>query len=168
MVAQYYGKQLESVEKIIEEYEGCSRSHDLLDRTLFCIPLYGDLTFRPPKEDVCLSVHSWRGVVDQIDISLFTSILFRTARMTRIKRFLTSSVTAHLALWDPEVAEVFSRKPWEQILEPRPVLREIAEWRGWDKDLKDENCSWDKGNERGIRRAKANPLSSIVEFRSQT
>ena len=131
--------------KFIEEYEGCSRSHDLLDRTLFCIPLYGDLTFRPPKEDVCLSVHSWRGVVDQIDISLFTSILFRTARMTRIKRFLTSSVTAHLALWDPEVAEVFSRKPWEQILEPRPVLREIAEWRGWDKDLKDENCSWGKG-----------------------
>lgn len=129
----------------IEEYEIFCRSLDLLERTLFCIPLYGNLTFRTPKEDICLSVHSWRGVVDPIDISLFTSILLRNSRTSAVERNLVSSISSHLALWDPEAARAFTQIPLEQLLEPQQTLREIADWRGWNRIINDKNRSWAEG-----------------------
>ena len=129
----------------IEKYEVFCRSLDLLERTLFCIPLYGNITFRTPKEDICLSVHSWRGVVDQIDISLFTSILIRNFRTSVVERSLISSIASHLALWDPETAMVFTQIPIEQLLEPQKTLIKIANWRGWTQIINDKDRSWAEG-----------------------
>jgi len=115
----------------IADYEHACRSRSLLERTLFCVPLIGDLAFAPPAEDVCLSQHHWRGVVDRLDMLLFTSSLFQERWMPALQKRVVTSVVANLALWDPAVTERFASEELEKILHPVPILQEIARGRGW-------------------------------------
>jgi hypothetical protein len=128
------------------DYEHACRSRSLLERTVFCIPLTGDLALDPPAEDVCLSHHHWRGVVDRLDMLLFTSSLFQDRGMPTLQKRIVTSVVANLALWDPAVTERFASEDLEKILHPVPILQEIARGRGWcPADGGSPPYSWSKG-----------------------
>ena len=130
----------------ITDYAHACRSRSLLDRSLFCLCLAGQLALDPPPEDVCLSHQSWHGVVDNLDMLLYTSALFREQQMPDLCRRIATSIVAGLALWDPEVSERLVREEMRSILEPGQILRGIALDRGWAApDCKIPTASWHNG-----------------------
>jgi hypothetical protein len=130
----------------LTDYEHACRSCSLFERTLFCVPLTGMLPLDPPAENVCLSHHPWRGVVNRLDMLLFTSNLFQDRRMPAFQKRVVTSVVANLALWDPAVAERFTSEDLEHILHPVSILQEIARERGWHPIAgKLPPCLWSRG-----------------------
>lgn len=115
----------------LTEYEHACRSRSLLERTLFCVPLSGTLALDPPNDEVCLAHRDWRGVVDRLDMLLYTSSIFPSRRISPLQRQIAIAVVSSLALWDPVVSERLVREDLKYVLEPTPLLRELARERGW-------------------------------------
>jgi len=132
--------------EFITDYEPVCRSRSLLDRTLFCVPLIGELALDPPKEDVCLAHHYWRDAVDRLDMLLFTSSIFQEKRMPDLQKRVAISIIANIALWDPAVGERLVHEDLEKILSPVPILQEVARERGWyPEDTNSDSWSWHRG-----------------------
>jgi hypothetical protein len=130
----------------LTDYEHACRARSLLERTLFCVPLTGMLALDPPAENVCLSHHAWRGVVNHLDMLLFTSNLFQDRRMPALQKRVVTSIVTNLALWDPAVAERFTAEDLEHILHPVSILQEIARERGWHPIADNPSpCLWSRG-----------------------
>ena len=128
------------------DYEYACRSRSMFERSLFCVPLVGELALSPPLEEVCLSHHSWHGAVDLLDMLVFTTTLFQTKQISHLQKRIAVSITAHIALWDPTVSECLARESLGGIFDPIPTLLEIAKERGWDHDCDVlSSCSWHKG-----------------------
>ncbi len=117
--------------KFLSDYEQPCRNISQLDRTLFAVLLVGELAINPPAEDVCLSHHSWKGVVSSLDMLLFTASLFQGKRLSDLQKRVAISVVTHLALWDSEVSERLAYEKIQNILSPEPILQEIAKERAW-------------------------------------
>lgn len=133
--------------EFIADYAHACRARSLLDRTLFCIPLIGELALNPPiVDDICLSHHRWHGVVDSLDMLLFTSSLFQCRQMPILQKRLAIAVVTSLALWDPVVSERLGNEDIERILHPLPLLQEIAKERRWPPEkLAPSSRLWHKG-----------------------
>jgi hypothetical protein len=120
--------------KFILDYEQPCRAISPLYRTLFVVSLVGELAIAPPAENVCLSHHTWEGVVNSLDMLLFTASVFPSKRLSDLQKQVAISVITHLALWDFEVSERLVCEKIENILSPEPILLEIAQERGWYYD----------------------------------
>ena len=132
--------------RFLSDYEHACRSASLLERTLFCVPLFGELSLDPPAEDVCLAKHCWRGVVDYTDILLFSSSSFQFRRETLLVKRVAVFVAAGLALWDPEVVERLARARIDDILNPIGILCRIAKDRGWSDSVSSHRGTpWHRG-----------------------
>jgi len=133
--------------EFIVDYAHACRARSLLDRTLFCVPLIGELALYPPRvDDVCLSHYRWEGVIDSLDMLLFTSNFFQNRQMPSLQKRMAIAVVTNLALWDPVVSERLAHEDIEQILHPLPILQEIATDRRWSPpDLEASSWSWHKG-----------------------
>ncbi|MDY6939946.1 MAG: hypothetical protein SWY16_20115 [Cyanobacteriota bacterium] len=131
--------------KFISDYEQPCRSVSKLERTVFCVPLSGDLALDPPSEDVCVSHQSWQGTIDRLDILLFTAHLFQGKQLSDLQKQVAISVTANLALWDPKVSERFAYENLENILSPIPILQDIAKKREWTDEIIPSESLWHKG-----------------------
>ena len=119
----------------LESYQHVCHARSILERTLFCIPLVGDVGTDLPKDDVCLSKHIWKDCIDQFDMLLFLSRIFRDQNMPRIRKRIAISIAVELAQWDPSLGEVLSNESLESILTPEPVLHDFAASRGWTEDF---------------------------------
>lgn len=117
--------------EFLMEYQHACRSRSVLDRTLFCVPLAGDLTIDPPTSDVCLSHRHLCGVVGSIDVLLYTSYLLQERTLPCLEKRVVTAVIASLALWDRDVCDRLVAEETKTILQPASVLREIARERGW-------------------------------------
>ncbi|HEY9694174.1 MAG TPA: hypothetical protein V6D15_18375 [Oculatellaceae cyanobacterium] len=120
--------------RFLSDYEQPCRSISQLSRTLFCVPLVGELALDPPRDDVCLSHHRWQGVVSRLDILLFTASLFQDKRLPDLQKRVVISVVTNLALWDFDVSERLASEKSENILNPMLILQEIAKERNWCTD----------------------------------
>jgi hypothetical protein len=140
------GKEWTAWKEFITEYEHACRSVESQRRSLFCIPLVGELAVDLPPEDVCLSHHFWRGFADFYDTLLYSSYIFRERQMPRLQNRIAVSIVTNLALWDPYVVERFANESFEKILNPKPILDEIACKRGWtDRGAANSGFSWYNG-----------------------
>jgi hypothetical protein len=130
--------------KFLSDYEQPCRAIPQLYRTLFCVSLVGELALDPPAEDVCLSHHNWKGIVNRLDMLLFTSSLFQDKRLPDLQKRVAISVITNLALWDYHVSKRLVDEKIENILNPVPILKEIAKERNWytdyDYSLADKWC----------------------------
>lgn len=117
------------------EYEQACRSMPALARSTFCVALIGETALQPPPENVCLSNFYWKGVVTPFDMLFFVTSLMQTRSTRDMQKRLMIAMVADLALWDPCVAEIFSGSRIEDILNPVPLLQEIAEEREWAKHV---------------------------------
>jgi hypothetical protein len=115
----------------LTEYSHVCRSVSVMDRTLLCISLTGELTDLCPPVDVCLACHQWRGVVDSVDALSFSSQLLRDHPVSMLQKRVLCSTCAHLALWDPCVAVRLVAAGTGAFFDPYPVLQAIADERGW-------------------------------------
>lgn len=115
----------------LQEYQHVCRSKPEFRRSLFLIPLVGELAMHPPVAEVGLSHHIWRGVVGELDMLFFSALLLQERPIPDRQRPLMVTTVAKLAAWDPETAEVLAKAPLREILCPYPLLQQLAEARGW-------------------------------------
>lgn len=135
----------ENWKEFLINYQQPCRAIPERDRTIFCVPLRGELALDPPSEDVCLSQRTWKEVVDRIDMLLFTANLFRQKSLPDLHKRVVIYVVAHLALWDFQTSEYFLDEKLDYILNPVPILKKIAKERNWynynsDKDDQENWC----------------------------
>lgn len=117
--------------QFLSDYQEACRQRPRHERSVFCVSLVGRLALSPPQEEVCLSIRSWKGCVGSLDMLLYTSELYRNSRLPPVRRRVAVMIAASLALWDPVVSERLALEPIEALLDPRPILAEIARDRGW-------------------------------------
>jgi hypothetical protein len=129
------------------EYSHACRTLDPADRPLFIMILRGACALRPPISSPCLSVHTWDGVVDGLDMLLYAAELRRSRPLPSELQRVAVAVIAQLAAWDPYVAERLSAEGLERIVEPATILREIADERGWrnDGERDSDGSGWSAG-----------------------
>jgi hypothetical protein len=138
--------------EFLEDYRHVSLSQPLLERTVFVVPVEGEMTATVPDEDVGLRHCKWDNTVDQIDMWLFAASLLRARELPTRIRDLLVAVIAHIALWDPEVARRLACEPPARVLEPHPLLLDLASERDWRKEIPADWNLGTAGNFNGIFR----------------
>jgi len=134
--------------EFLQEYQHVCSKRRPLERTVFCLPLVGELAVDQnlPPQDTYLAYHPWQGKVDSLDMFLFVYHFFQGKPLPNLQKRIAVAIAAGLALWDPNVAVRFADENIENILSPLPALREISRERGWnDFDQKETAQSWLRG-----------------------
>ncbi|MBI3801875.1 MAG: hypothetical protein HY268_33505 [Deltaproteobacteria bacterium] len=116
----------------IIEYEHVCRVLSPIMRSVFCVPLVGDPALQPPADDVCLTKQTWSGVVSHLDMLLYAASILEDRQLPHYQRELVVNVIAQIALWDPHVGDRLAYENLDRILNPRPILQDIAVERHWD------------------------------------
>jgi len=117
--------------EFLVEYEHAYRSFPTLERSQFCVTLTGGIALDPPPDAVCLSHHYWRGWVSATDMLLYSSMLVHATKLSILQKRLAAAIAGSLALWDPTVSQRLAEASIETILNPGPILRQIADEREW-------------------------------------
>lgn len=134
-----------SWKEFFASYQHTLRSQNQDRRTSFCAPLIGERANDPPKEDICLSHHRWLGIIEPLDMMLFTATLFHEAPMSRFEKSIAISTVTHLAAFDPAVSDRLASEPLRTALSPTAIFQEMATDRGWQRcDL--ESCQQGNGD----------------------
>lgn len=129
------------------QYSDFSRRRSLVERSLFCVILQGEIALRPPDEDVCLSVHRWDDSVEHLDMLQFVTTLLRDKNEKGLQRELVGHIVTELALWDPLLAKALVGKSLEELLNPIELLKQYGtEKQNWGRFLPDaEEVCWSIG-----------------------
>jgi len=138
--------------RFLTEYQHVCLSRPLIERCTFCVPLPGKTALDPPVEDACLTNHYYRGVVDYLDIIMYTARVIQRGNLSALRHRLTVAVISSLAQWDPRVCDHFANEPLDSILDPGSSLKELAIHRGWSRTREQEslgNC-WHLGMDERI------------------
>ncbi len=132
--------------EFLTEYEHACRSTSLVDRTLFCVPLIGELALKPIKKEACIVHHSWENIISYFDMLLYTLQCFHSKPLKDLQKKISVGITTNIALWDPEIAERLSYEKIDVILNPVSFLKSIARERNWEnKETTLERLKWHKG-----------------------
>jgi hypothetical protein len=115
----------------LEQYEHACRAVAEMDRALFCIPVVGALVQTLPTEGVALTTRRWEGVIERLDMALFVTHLTKGRYCHPLHRRVAVSVTVEVALTDPLLARELANADLPSVLDPLPVLTELAGRRGW-------------------------------------
>lgn len=113
------------------DYGHACRSRSLAERTLFCIPLGGELVAALPAEQLCLCVRRFSGYLAALDMQVFTASM--ASERAPLRRLLQAALAAELAQWDPLLAERLCQEPLPRALAVKDLLLEVAQERGWDR-----------------------------------
>lgn len=113
----------------LTQYEPACRTRSVIERTVLLAII--DATCIGTPEDACLTAYRTEGMVDSLDLLLYSSSAFTDARLSNWQKRLAVSIAARLALWDPEVCDRLRRCALESILQPQELLSEMGVQRGW-------------------------------------
>lgn len=115
------------------------------ERTVFVALVDGAPSTRVAG-DICLAVHDWRGIVDEMDLLFLADRCLRDRGIDRKERMLLATTVARVAAWDCVVAAALREEPAEVILDPGDALRSLARERGWTRETRPD---WGIGTESG-------------------
>ena len=132
--------------KFLTDYAQASRSVSELDRTLFVAVLEGAPPADPPPEDVTLKCFDWRGVIDETDLLLAAHERLHSRDAGAVLRSLLATTVAHVASWDPNVAERLLDEGCDAILNPVSLLQSVAKEKGWTSET---DACWELGTASG-------------------
>ena len=128
----------------IIEYEHLCRNISEYNRTVFCVPLAGDLMNNKCDTNVALASLKWSGYVKKIDVLLYISRLMKQRTLHPLHSKLMHSLIVELAGFDLKLAQELAFAELEILLHPHKLLTDIARKRGWDSnDLKE--VAWKEG-----------------------
>jgi len=109
------------------------------ERPAFFIIIHGKQEM--PREDVCLRIFKWDGVVSDLDMMLYASELVNNRIKNEFERALTVQTISDVALWDFEIADTMIEANLKDVVEPFDLLRNINEKRKWNG----ATPSWENG-----------------------
>ena len=117
------------------DYAQASRSVREFERTLFVAVLSGVPPADPPQQDVTLTTHDWRDVVDEMDLLFLAYERLGHRDMSPTMHSLLATTVARVAAWDLEIAERLLDEERNVILDPVSMLRSVAHENGWTADM---------------------------------
>ena len=125
-------------------YAQASRGVPTLERTRFVALVDGS----PARvtRDICLALHDWRDVVDEMDLLFLADGRLRDRGVDGQERLLLATTVARVAAWDCAVATALREEAAEVILDPCDALRALARERGWTSETRQD---WGIGTESG-------------------
>lgn len=126
---------------MLMEYAHASREIPVEQRTQMIVLLTGSLP--PPVPDIALTVLPWHGYATELDLQLYAALQLPEQPIVGVKRRMVIAVLAALALWDPGVVDFFAQQSVQRILDPVPLLRQLATMRAWSTSS-DAEC-WSVG-----------------------
>lgn len=132
--------------EFLADYAQANRSVQEFDRTLFVVSLEGTPPAEPPKTDVTLTTHDWRGVIDEMDLLFLAYDELGRRNVNPTIRSLLATTVARVAVWDLETTERLLDEEDDVILEPENMLRSIAHEKGWTTETP---VGWEFGTESG-------------------
>ena len=132
--------------KFLVDYAQASRSVPEFERTLFVAVLDGAPPADPPPDDVTLKCFDWRGVIDETDLLLAAHERLHSRDSRAVMRSLLATTVAHVASWDPDVAERLLDEGCDAILNPAPLLQSVAKEKGWTPET---DACWEFGTASG-------------------
>lgn len=118
----------------LTDYAQVCRSGSLYDRTVFIVVLHEQLALTPPDEDTCLVVRRWEGVVDSLDMDLYTSSAFAAHDLPPLLRRAAAAMAARTAVWDLALATDLADADLIDLFAPQRLLAEFGARRGWRCD----------------------------------
>lgn len=118
----------------LRAYAEMSRSRPLLGRSLFLVLLAGSPPPEAPPADIGLACRPWDGLPDDVDLLLFATEQLREREDNPLLRSLFATTISRVAGWDFDTAAVLVAQDYETIMDPRDLLREIAQHNGWTAD----------------------------------
>ena len=126
-------------------YARASQAVPMLERTRFVALVDGGPSTRVIG-DICLAVHDWRDVIDELDLLVFADSRLRERGVDGKERLLLATTVARVAAWDFVVAATLREEPPEVILDPSDALCSLARERGWTSETRPE---WGIGTDSG-------------------
>lgn len=132
--------------EFLADYAQASRSVQEFDRTVFVVSLEGTPPAEPPRSDVTLATHDWRGVVDEMDLLFMAYDQLGERNVSPAMHSLLATTVARVAVWDLETAEQLLVEEEDVILDPRNMLRSVAYNKGWTIETP---VGWEFGTESG-------------------
>ena len=127
---------------ILNAYSDACRNIDLLSRTVFIVLLSGDAVAGEVPEEVALVRCDFRGVVDSLDLFVFSLWKAPASIKRREHRALLAHTVAQVAQWDSVFAEQLLGLPLNEALDPEGALQQYALDRGWTAET--PRC-WEMG-----------------------
>ena len=145
-VGRMDGADCSAWKRFLVDYSQASRSVPEFERTLFVAVIEGAPPADPPPEDVTLKCFDWRGVVDEIDLLLAAHERLHSRDAGPVMRSLLATIVAHVASWDPDVAELLLDAGCDAILDPVSLLQSVAKGKGWTSET---DACWELGTASG-------------------
>ncbi len=145
-VGRMDGEDCSAWKKFLVDYAQASRNVPEFERTLFVVVLEGTPPADPPPEDVTLKCFDWRGAIDEIDLLLAAHERLRSRDAGVVMRSLLAATVAHVASWDPDLAERLLDEGCDAILDPLALLQSVAKEKGWTSDT---SACWELGTASG-------------------
>jgi hypothetical protein len=125
------GERARTWMQFVADYGMSCRGLDPFKRPLFCLAVRGLERAALPRTDVALSVRSWSGHVDPLDMRLFVAAVLRNGREPGLLRETRVGVVAELAGDDPVLASLLAERSLEEVLSPFPALASYCEELSW-------------------------------------
>lgn len=120
-------------EEFFSDYGEASQHATIGRSPVFWVPLIGSSVSSTMIAEPFWSQYHWRGVVNSIDMILFTASLLQERAWSILQKRVATSVIAGLALWDPDVCHRLAAADFQDILKPKKILKEIAAERKWSR-----------------------------------
>lgn len=136
--------QWESWQPFLEEYRSACHSSPHQNPAQFVVVLEGEVATQTPREETLLTVRSWRGVVSELDATLYAAQLLRDRSLDHLPRQVAVSTVAAFALWDASVADELAANLESALKHPQGTLCDVARSRGWNAG---EDPTWESGQE---------------------
>ena len=137
-------KQWAPWRSFLEKYRSACHSYPRQSPAQFIVTLEGEAATQTPREETLLTVRSWRGVINELDATLYAAHLLRDRSLDHLPRQVAVSTVAAFALWDASVADKLTADLDSALEYPKGILCEIARDRNWDAA---ENPTWASGQE---------------------
>ena len=117
--------------QFLTDYTQCSRNVARLDRTRFLVLLTGVPLEEPPRRDVTLEVHDWRGAVSEMDLLFLAYERLEARGINETMRVLLATSVARVAAWDLGIAErLLEVESEDNLIDPTDVLQASQPMKG--------------------------------------
>jgi hypothetical protein len=139
------GAQLERWLAFVADYADACRAYPESQRAVFCVLVQEPSGVqRLPRQDVALTLLSWKGYVDTDDLYAWLVQALAEEEVPRFQRQLRAAVAAEVAAFDPQVAHKLALLDFPVLLDPCDWLKEQASYYGWESRAF-QKPSWDYG-----------------------